>query len=448
MKKLLLLMLITPLIGFGQTPSIEVTKTWTLENDLDNNNIVNVGDQIKFIISVKNDGNETLTNIGYDDTFLDGSTPPNLLSFDSPNNPRTLTWIASDGGSFEGMLNAGETAIYHAYYTITQAVYDSGEVTNTVTFFGEIEGTNNLVEDVSDNGNDIDGNPYDDITRISMGVQHGNMTDIILNGSVSVENNQIRNVADPTHNQDAVTLKLLLKKIKILQEQIDVLNSNFDYGTVSDQEGNSYPYVTYGDQLWTIKNAEMETYRDGTPIPEVNDINTWKNLKTGAWCYYDNDPSKGKLYNWYAVMGIHDDDESTPNKEFAPEGWHVPTDAEWTTLENYLIANGYNYDGTTTSNEIAKAMASTTGWNESTNTGAIGNDQSLNNGSLFNALPVGYRAMEFSSEGINARFWSSTEHSTDSIRAYYQKLNYSSSSTINFSASKWWGFSVRFVKNN
>ena len=62
------------------------------------------------------------------------------------------------------------------------------------------------------------------------------------------------------------------------------------------------------------------------------------------------------------------------------KGWHVPTDDEWTTLEEHLIANGYNYDGTTTGNKIAKAMASTTGWDTSDRTtGASGNDQSLNN---------------------------------------------------------------------
>jgi len=81
-------------------------------------------------------------------------------------------------------------------------------------------------------------------------------------------------------------------------------------------------------------------------------------------------------------MGIHDTDPNTPNKEFAPEGWHVPSDAEWTTLEEYLIVNGYNYAGTTTGNKIAKAMASTTGWISSTITGVVGNDQSLNNSSL------------------------------------------------------------------
>ena len=110
------------------------------------------------------------------------------------------------------------------------------------------------------------------------------------------------------------------------------------------------------------------------PIPQVTDATEWANLTTGAWCYYDNDPSKGKLYNWYAIAGIHDNDENTPNKELAPEGWHVPTDAEWTELENYLIAYGYNYDGTTTGNTIAKEMSSTTGWNGSTTDGAPGNN--------------------------------------------------------------------------
>ena len=60
-------------------------------------------------------------------------------------------------------------------------------------------------------------------------------------------------------------------------------------------------------------------------------------------------------------MGIHDTDPDTPNKEFAPDGWHVPSDAEWTTLENHLIANSYNYDQTNTGNKIAKSMASNTG---------------------------------------------------------------------------------------
>ena len=142
------------------------------------------------------------------------------------------------------------------------------------------------------------------------------------------------------------------------------------FGTVTDIDGNTYDYLTYGDQVWTVENAEMVTYRDGTPIPEVTDATEWENLTTGAWAYYNNDPTKPRLYNWYAVMGIHDAaslPDATLRKEFAPEGWHVPSDAEWTTLEEHLIANGYNYDSTTTGNKIAKAMASTTGWVSQTN---------------------------------------------------------------------------------
>ena len=104
-------------------------------------------------------------------------------------------------------------------------------------------------------------------------------------------------------------------------------------GTATDQDGNSFEWINYGTQDLAIENAEVVTYRDGTPIPQVKDASEWANLTTGAWCYYDNDPTKGKLYNWYAVAGIHDNNDITPNKEFAPTGWHVPTDAEWTTLE-------------------------------------------------------------------------------------------------------------------
>ena len=190
-------------------------------------------------------------------------------------------------------------------------------------------------------------------------------------------------------------------------------DDNNNSATVTDIDGNTYDYLTFCNQYWTVTNAEMVTYRDGTPIPHVTNETQWSELTTGAWCYYDNDPTKGKLYNWYAVMGIHDTDPSTPNKEFAPEGWHVPSDNEWTTLENCLIAGGYNFDGTTTENKIAKSMASNTGWNTSTQAGAVGNDQSLNNSSGFNAFPVGYRFYNglFASwghEGDVAYFWGST----------------------------------------
>ena len=220
--------------------------------------------------------------------------------------------------------------------------------------------------------------------------------------------------------------------------------------SITDQDGNTYDYLTYGDQDWTVENAEMVTYRDGTPIPQVTDETAWANLTTGAWAYHNNDPTKPRLYNWYAVMGIHDNDPNTPNKEFAPEGWHVPSDAEWTTLENYLIANGYNYDGTTNGNKIAKAMASTTGWNSSTDPGAVGNDQRLNNSSGFNAFPSGQctSASACNDEGNSTKFWSSTEHETEYGYANIRWMLWTSYiNLIGGYTEKYVGSSVRFVKD-
>ena len=145
-------------------------------------------------------------------------------------------------------------------------------------------------------------------------------------------------------------------------------------------------------------------------------------------------------------MGIHDTDPNTPNKEFAPEGWHVPSDAEWTTLEEYLIANGYNYDGTTTGNKIGKAMASTTGWLSSTILGYPGNDQGTNNSSGFNAFPDGNRNNNgsFNNEG-DAVFWSSTESSTNN--AWERFLSNVNSNLNGGNSNKRDGFSVRFVRD-
>jgi len=95
----------------------------------------------------------------------------------------------------------------------------------------------------------------------------------------------------------------------------------------------------------------------------------------------------GALYDWYAAS-------PTNVKKIAPAGWHVPSDAEWDTLQNYLTAKGYNRDGTTTGNKIEKALAAKTDWVTYSTNGTIGSDLSKNNSSGFSALPGGYRFLE------------------------------------------------------
>lgn len=138
--------------------------------------------------------------------------------------------------------------------------------------------------------------------------------------------------------------------------------------TVTDYDGNVYQTVLIGDQCWMMENLKVTHYRNGDPIPHVTDGVTWGNLTSGAYCNYNNDEGNvatyGRLYNWYAV------DDS---RNIAPAGWHVPSDAEWQTLVDYLggdaVAGGKMKE------------AGTTHW-ASPNTGAT-------NESGFTALPGG-----------------------------------------------------------
>jgi uncharacterized protein (TIGR02145 family) len=95
--------------------------------------------------------------------------------------------------------------------------------------------------------------------------------------------------------------------------------------------------------IWLPCNLNVETYRDGTPIPQVTDQAQWDTLKTGAWCYYDNNsangPIYGKLYNWYAFMGIHTEESVPPTleqvaarKNIAPLGYRIPYQHDWEKL--------------------------------------------------------------------------------------------------------------------
>jgi uncharacterized protein (TIGR02145 family) len=225
--------------------------------------------------------------------------------------------------------------------------------------------------------------------------------------------------------------------------QIVADDAGFESGTVTDIDGNVYPTVRIGNQWWMAENLKVTHYRNGDAIPNVTDNSEWTGLSTGAYASYDNADSNiatyGLLYNWYAV---------SDSSNIAPAGWHVPTDEEFTALEEYLIANGYNWDGTTSGNKIGKSLASKTGWKPSDEAGTVGNDMSTNNTSGFSALPGGYRHYNlgtFLHVGSTGYWWSSTEYS--STITWLRYLHYNYSGFYNIFWEKPYGFSMRLIRD-
>ena len=111
-------------------------------------------------------------------------------------------------------------------------------------------------------------------------------------------------------------------------------NNGHVKGNITDIEGNTYQTITVGSQEWMAENLKVTRYRNGDAIPTGLSQSEWDNTTNGAYTIYDNNESMGEayglLYNWYAA---------TSNKGLCPEGWHVPSDDEWTQFTDYLIAS-------------------------------------------------------------------------------------------------------------
>jgi uncharacterized protein (TIGR02145 family) len=192
---------------------------------------------------------------------------------------------------------------------------------------------------------------------------------------------------------------------------------------ISDVDGNTYKTVNIGSQLWMAENLKVSKYNDGTTIPTQ-----WQNNTTGAWTYYNNDAynyaNYGKLYNWYAVSNTNG------NKNVCPTGWHVPTDAEWSVLTDYL-------GGESVAGGKMKEVG-TTNWNNP-NTDAT-------NTSLFSALPGGFRVDgNYSWIGNFGYWWSSTEDNTSSAWSRILSLYNDNAGRLN--PNKESGLSVRCLKD-
>ncbi|MFW0714553.1 fibrobacter succinogenes major paralogous domain-containing protein [Pedobacter sp. N23S346] len=194
--------------------------------------------------------------------------------------------------------------------------------------------------------------------------------------------------------------------------------------TLTDVDGNVYKTVKLGNQTWMMENLRTAHYRDKTLIPNVIGNSDWSTQSSGAYCSYNNNQELGKtygfLYNWYAVNNAH---------QLAPQGWHIPTNAEWNVLYNHI--GGDRYSGS----KIQESGISH--WM---------NDTGASNSTKFTGLPVGKRNGEgtYESLSFDANWWTATANPSGTARYY----NLYVKGYIEVSESfKNFGYSLRCIKD-
>jgi uncharacterized protein (TIGR02145 family) len=199
-----------------------------------------------------------------------------------------------------------------------------------------------------------------------------------------------------------------------------------DPNTVTDIDGNIYHTVTIGTQVWMVENLKTTKYRDGSHVPIVKDYTEWMILTTPGYCWYDNNQATykgtyGALYNWHAVN----------TGKLCPTGWHVPTDAEWVSLMNYL-------GGLSEAGGKLKELG-TAHW-DSPNSGAT-------NETGFTALAAGCRGIDgsFILIGQRGAWWSVTEYNAWS--AMSMNIDYNDSEMKDIAYGKTNGMSARCMKD-
>jgi uncharacterized protein (TIGR02145 family) len=199
-------------------------------------------------------------------------------------------------------------------------------------------------------------------------------------------------------------------------------------GSVNDFQGNAYKTVKIGERWWMAENLKSTKLNDGTDIPMVSDGNDWSLLSTKAYCLYENNAGYtdiyGALYNWYTIG----------TGKLCPTGWHVPGDAEWTELTEYL--GGYTITG-------GKLKETGTSHWPAPNAGA-------SNESGFLAVPGGrrfYTTGGFLNILEYSWWWSNTEYTAGGALSWYRFVSYNSAEIQWGAIEKESGLSVRCIKN-
>lgn len=226
--------------------------------------------------------------------------------------------------------------------------------------------------------------------------------------------------------------------------QVDPSEEVFIPNAVADIDGNSYDAVRIGEQVWMASNLRTTRYANGDAIPEGQ---TTSSTEPYRYTPSTNVAEYGYLYNWAAVMQGASSSTANPSgvQGICPNGWHVPSDAEWSQLTGYVGSHS-EYVCSGNGDNIAKALAAVHGWQiTADNECAVGYDQSNNNATGFSALPAGGYGGSNNNFGNNAFFWSATESNGNA--AYDRYLDYYYAHVYRNGINKNFGFSVRCLRD-
>jgi len=345
-------------------------------------------------------------------------------------DPLFTSWDKTSG------INITESQIIDLKNYLTTEI--DGDVTNEIQ---DLSLQDNILRITNnDNAADIDLSGYLDNTDSQ------DLINVLTQGN-DAGNKQIKNVANPLDDFDAAT-----------KNYIDEMLMQAGYFTVKDFDGNVYKTIKIGEQVWMAEDLRVTHYPNGDPIPNITDDAEWGNLGDNntddAYSFYNNDANTdyGALYTYAAAIGDNwqrDNDtlDAEGGQGVCPDGWHLPTDAEFKTLEMYLGMSQTEADGTgwRGGNDEGRKLKETgtehwkyyTTSTEGTNT------------TKFTALGGGGRSSSSGESGQrleNGIWWLATEGSTTES-AFYRYLRYTQTGVYRDAVPKSSGYSVRCLKN-
>ncbi len=244
--------------------------------------------------------------------------------------------------------------------------------------------------------------------------------------------------------------KYVSDNITILLDNPGGFNPDLTYGSVSDIEGNTYATIDIGTQVWMAENLRVTQYADGTPITELQDESEWGALTADAqvYCWYanlpDNEDTASVLYTWAAAMqGMTGSDTIGGIQGVCPDGWHLPSDAEWMELEIFLGMTLADAAKTEWRGSDEGVQLKETGYSKWAEAPAGGS-----NTSGFTAVPGGFRSATGTFYNYNqyAAFWTATAQ-PDTEKAYLRSLKFDNEQVYRQYNTRSMGFSVRCVQD-